>query len=936
MVFGSGIVSNYRSPVVPSTPAVTYTSSARSASPRLSPRDVIRSAHQTLRQNQPRRMPSRKGRPPSAFAPTVSTLSTEARSFLARAQGDVSHGIDRADGFGVKVATPREEGARAELLSLFGGGSIPQRLRPTPQELEVAVVKEIVRAQTAVAEQLADNPVAAAAAEAEAEAQSLAMLSGLLSKTTEAMDKAEEAMKEEKKRQRALEKEMRAREEGAGPPRPGVRPNRRRRKRKGAGEEEASTAAGADSDDDGDDDGSSDTSSSKATSPSATGEAASSGGEKEDEDAPEGEGAGGEGRDDGAGGKREAKRHSMKPTVTQGFADLYPWPEPPVDSLSSAAPWGWEEVEVVEEREEKEEGDTGDAGDAGDEMDHEPRTKWITQPRPAPPTANRLCRLLSSSDRSAEACAQGSEATGAPHKPRAWGDDTAWPEVGEAEIVALLRRMRFFRQAELKDEVLATVAGWLEVQRWERGQTVAEEGTWCHSFAILAHGTLEARGRLLERRAPPPPKKTRSKGAKGLAALGDGSGAGERGHDKVASRPGEADGSKRQTKRGPPTLLPVPTLTGAFETLAPMILYPGATIGELSLSAAALPLSQASLSGVASGRFPNTCSVRTLSRCTLLVLRRTRPLLELRALPITARLGWEDEARRLYERAQVNTTKWLLHSLRRLPLLQPLRPALVRGLQRLAQYRVVPGGTCLYRMGEPVGDLIVLLQGQVGIYVPSDGLGDECWAGGRRLDGQRLDGQRLDGQGEHDEDDNSTPPLTPPPFTPPELLRRVTDGSRVPLIGDAPLMLPTATEAKCKPPCEAQAMTLTETQLAILPYAELCRRPALFGELRGRVKQLRDQPSRLMAALGVSAVSPRADAGATKAAAEQDGTPTRAAKKADGLISKLISRDRPTGAILQGGSRPTSRVNSPDRPPDALRAQTPGFPGASREPANLA
>ena len=40
-------------------------------------------------------------------------------ALTARAQGDVSHGIDRADGFGVKVATPREEGARAELLSLF-------------------------------------------------------------------------------------------------------------------------------------------------------------------------------------------------------------------------------------------------------------------------------------------------------------------------------------------------------------------------------------------------------------------------------------------------------------------------------------------------------------------------------------------------------------------------------------------------------------------------------------------------------------------------------------------------------------------------------------------------------------------------------------------------------------------------------------------------
>ena len=168
------------------------------------------------------------------------------------------------------------------------------------------------------------------------------------------------------------------------------------------------------------------------------------------------------------------------------------------------------------------------------------------------------------------------------------------------------------------------------------------------------------------------------------------------------------------------------------------------------------------------------------------------------------------------------------------------------------------------------------------------------------------------------------------------LLCQVTDRSRVPLIGDAPLMLKTAAEARGKPPSEAQALTMSEVQMAVVPYAELCRRPALFAELRGRVAQLKQQPSRLMAMMGVPSGAPSRSASKATEGAERGGivsTPTRPRKQADGLVSSLISRDRPTGAILQGSSRPTSRVNSPQRSPDS-RAHSPL--GASRETPKLA
>ena len=46
------------------------------------------------------------------------------------------------------------------------------------------------------------------------------------------------------------------------------------------------------------------------------------------------------------------------------------------------------------------------------------------------------------------------------------------------------------------------VADWFEVQCYEGGRVLAEEGTWCHSFVMLYEGTLEARGRVYRTNNP--------------------------------------------------------------------------------------------------------------------------------------------------------------------------------------------------------------------------------------------------------------------------------------------------------------------------------------------------------------------------------------------------------------------------------------------------
>ena len=52
--------------------------------------------------------------------------------------------------------------------------------------------------------------------------------------------------------------------------------------------------------------------------------------------------------------------------------------------------------------------------------------------------------------------------------------------------------MRFFREAELQEELYPVVADWFEVQCFERFRTIVHEGAWAHSFYILASGAVEA------------------------------------------------------------------------------------------------------------------------------------------------------------------------------------------------------------------------------------------------------------------------------------------------------------------------------------------------------------------------------------------------------------------------------------------------------------
>ena len=62
-------------------------------------------------------------------------------------------------------------------------------------------------------------------------------------------------------------------------------------------------------------------------------------------------------------------------------------------------------------------------------------------------------------------------------------------------IVALMKRVVFFKGAYTAHaDCRRTLASWFEVQYVEPFTTIAEEGHWCHSFVMLHTGALEARG----------------------------------------------------------------------------------------------------------------------------------------------------------------------------------------------------------------------------------------------------------------------------------------------------------------------------------------------------------------------------------------------------------------------------------------------------------
>ena len=67
-----------------------------------------------------------------------------------------------------------------------------------------------------------------------------------------------------------------------------------------------------------------------------------------------------------------------------------------------------------------------------------------------------------------------------------------WPHTSVSQIASMMRRVPFFREAELPPECFAQVASWFELCYFERYRLLASEGAACHCFCILAHGTAEA------------------------------------------------------------------------------------------------------------------------------------------------------------------------------------------------------------------------------------------------------------------------------------------------------------------------------------------------------------------------------------------------------------------------------------------------------------
>jgi hypothetical protein len=179
----------------------------------------------------------------------------------------------------------------------------------------------------------------------------------------------------------------------------------------------------------------------------------------------------------------------------------------------------------------------------------------------------------------------------------------------------------------------------------------------------------------------------------------------------------------------------------------------------------------------------------------------------------------------------------------------------------------VPGGTVLVRPGEHIGHLTIVLAGQVGVY--------ETWS-------DSLRGPR------------DAPRRRSIDFNPsaPRLRHRVSDVSDVPFVGEAPLLLPTASACAAGLPSEFLVVTSSEVQLVMVPYADLGRRHGLLTELRKRVRDARARPSALITILQPPSASPKKD-------------------------------KRPPGSPHSVGSRGSSR--SPRSP------RSPGTPGSMHE-----
>jgi hypothetical protein len=201
------------------------------------------------------------------------------------------------------------------------------------------------------------------------------------------------------------------------------------------------------------------------------------------------------------------------------------------------------------------------------------------------------------------------------------GDLSEWPEVLPVTpdaIVALMKRVVFFKGAYTAHaDCRRTLASWFEVQYVEPFTTIAEEGHWCHSFVLLHTGALEARGAPLIASARVGHGAAIS-GNRHIQAEGGVDGRPltkeERGlvrssldtndcfphHQRglVRSSLNTNDCFPHQVRSSLVTkeALPVPTVSGEFDALEPVLLLPGAHFGEQAFC---------------TEMRPHTCSVRT-------------------------------------------------------------------------------------------------------------------------------------------------------------------------------------------------------------------------------------------------------------------------------------------------------------------------------------
>lgn len=91
---------------------------------------------------------------------------------------------------------------------------------------------------------------------------------------------------------------------------------------------------------------------------------------------------------------------------------------------------------------------------------------------------------------------EGGAMTRVRHRLLCPADSRPFESVPKGSIIELMRRVRFFHQAELQEELYSSVAEWFEAQCYEPLALVSREGSHAHSFCILASGLLLASERI--------------------------------------------------------------------------------------------------------------------------------------------------------------------------------------------------------------------------------------------------------------------------------------------------------------------------------------------------------------------------------------------------------------------------------------------------------